>query len=110
MWQNGQSVNATVLNSYVVNDNLLSCANFWYGLYSETIDGYVGSLLNQGNLSMTGADYTAWQTNQYAWDWIATQLKLTITGNYVPPVPPSPDTSGTSGTSGTDGTSGTSGI
>lgn len=35
---------------------------------------------------MTGEDYAAWQTNQYAYDWIAEQLNLTIVGDYVPPV------------------------
>jgi hypothetical protein len=34
---------------------------------------------------MTGADYLAYQTNQYAWDWVANQLNLTITGDYIPP-------------------------
>jgi len=29
-----------------------------------------------------------WQTNDAAYNWAATQLGLTITGEYVPPVPP----------------------
>jgi hypothetical protein len=36
---------------------------------------------------MTGQDYADWQTNQYAYDWIATQIDVTIIGDYVPPVP-----------------------
>jgi hypothetical protein len=40
---------------------------------------------------MTGADYDAWETNEYAYDWVAAQLNLTITGDYVPPVPPQPE-------------------
>jgi hypothetical protein len=43
--------------------------------------------LSQGNLTMTGQDYADWQTNQYAYDWIATQIDVTIIGDYVPPVP-----------------------
>jgi hypothetical protein len=35
---------------------------------------------------MSGEDYIAWQTNDYAYDWVATQLNLTITGDYVPTV------------------------
>ena len=31
-------------------------------------------------------NYNDWQTNQYAWDWIATQIDVTIIGDYVPPV------------------------
>ena len=62
---------------------------------------------------MTGEAYNAYGTNPFAWDWIANQLNLTITGDYVPPTPtptptPTPDTLGASGTNGTS--SGTSGI
>jgi hypothetical protein len=85
IWQNGQIVQAKILNSYVVNDNLSNSATFWYGLFSETNDGYLGNQVAQGNLVMTGADYLAWTQNQYAWDWVASTLNLTITGDYVPP-------------------------
>jgi hypothetical protein len=40
----------------------------------------------QGNLSMTGEAYAQWEVDSYAWDWVAAQLNLTITGDYVPPV------------------------
>ena len=39
---------------------------------------------------MTGDVYSAWETNDYAYDWIATEIDVTITGDYVPPVPPEP--------------------
>jgi hypothetical protein len=108
-WVNGQSVEAKVLNAYVINDNLISSATFYYVLFSENQDGTLGAGVAQGNLVMTGEAYSAYGTNPFAWDWVASTLKLTITGDYVPPTP-TPDTSGTSGTSGTNGTSGTSGI
>ena len=41
-------------------------------------------------LTITGEDYLNWDTNDYAYEWIASQLNLTITGEYIPPVPPSP--------------------
>jgi hypothetical protein len=44
----------------------------------------------QGNLSMTGEAYADWSVDSYAWDWIAEQLNLTITGDYIPPIPPEP--------------------
>jgi hypothetical protein len=44
----------------------------------------------QGNLSMTGEAYADWSQDSYAWDYIAEQLNLTITGDYIPPVPPEP--------------------
>jgi hypothetical protein len=39
---------------------------------------------------MTGEAYADWTVDNYAWDWIAEQLNLVITGEYVPPVPPEP--------------------
>jgi hypothetical protein len=56
-------------------------------LYSTNVDGSQGGQLTQGNLSMTGEAYTDWTVDNYAWDWVAEQLNLTITGDYNPPVP-----------------------
>jgi len=72
---------ATILNAYCINDNLTNAATFYYALLSDTMVN-----LSQGNLTMTGQDYADWQTNQYAYDWIATQLDVTIVGDYVAPV------------------------
>jgi hypothetical protein len=87
IWNNGSSKNATILNAYSVSDNLTDSATFYYALLSSTLEQ-----LAQGNLTMSGADYQAWQQNTFAWDWIASELNLTITGEYVPPVPPEPTT------------------
>ena len=72
---------ATILNAYCINDNLINSANFYYALLSDTL-----VKLSEGNLEMTGQDYADWQTNQYAYDWIASQIDVTIIGDYVPPV------------------------
>ena len=72
---------ATILNAYCINDNLLNAATFYYALLSESMVN-----LSQGNLTMSGQDYLDWQTNSYAYDWIASQLNVTIVGDYVPPV------------------------
>jgi hypothetical protein len=71
---------ATILNAYSISDNLSTSATFYYALLSEA-----QVQLSQGNLIMTGADYTAYVTNNYAWDWIAQQINVTIVGDYVPP-------------------------
>jgi hypothetical protein len=86
IWDNGIVRQATVLNSYAINVTLNTSATFWYGLFAKNEDNSLGVQLTQGNLSMTGEAYTAWSQDAYAWDWIATQLNLTITGDYVPPV------------------------
>ncbi len=97
-WYNGQEVQASVLSAVAINDNLLDSATFQYQLM-EVIQNPVPTPLPsylqpvvQGYLTMTGAAYDAWDTNDYAYDWVATQLNLVITGNYVPPqpVPPTP--------------------
>jgi hypothetical protein len=69
---------ATILNAYCINDNLSDSAIFYYALLSET-----QSQLQQGNLTMTGQDYTLWVTNDYAYNWVATQIDVTIVGDYV---------------------------
>lgn len=81
IWDNGTVQEASVLNAYVINDNLINSAIFYYTLSSEGMQQ-----LAQGNLTMQGQDYDDWQTNDYAYDWIASQLNLTIIGDYVPPV------------------------
>jgi hypothetical protein len=77
---------ATILNAYCINDNLSDSATFYYALLSDT-----QSQLQQGNLTMTGEDYAGWATNDYAYNWVATQIDVIITGDYVPPVPPQPE-------------------
>jgi len=69
---------ATILNAYCINDNLSTSATFYYALLSDT-----QSQLQQGNLTMTGEDYALWVTNDYAYNWVATQIDVTIVGDYV---------------------------
>jgi hypothetical protein len=69
---------ATILNAYCINDNLSNSATFYYALLSDT-----QSQLQQGNLTMTGQDYALWVTNDYAYNWVATQIDVTIVGDYV---------------------------
>jgi hypothetical protein len=94
VWYNGAETSATVLSAMVLNDNLQSSAMFQYQLMTEfTMPGSDYSYpmpVVTNSLTMTGQDYLDWDTNDYAYNWIATQLNLTITGEYVPPVPPSP--------------------
>jgi hypothetical protein len=82
VWSGGQELEANGLNAYVVSDNLLNQAVFYYGIgqivYSYTL---TINVLAAGQLTMTGQDYINWQTNQYAWDWVAQQLNLTIIGD-----------------------------
>ena len=80
-WTNGQSVEATILNAYAINVALGTSATFYYALLDEN-----KVQVAQGNLTMSGEAYQKWAVDSYAWDWIASELKLTITGDYVEPV------------------------
>jgi hypothetical protein len=73
---------ANLLNAYCINDNLSDSATFYYALLSDT-----QGQLSQGNLTMEGQDYADWVTNDYAYNWVAEQIDVTITGDYVPVVP-----------------------
>lgn len=94
VWFNGKEEHATVLSANATSDNLVDSAFFYYslmknGAYNPMNAGLVS--LASGSLNMTGEAYQAWETNDYAYEWIAEQLNLTITGDYVPPVPPAPE-------------------
>jgi hypothetical protein len=80
-WTNGQSVQATILNAYAVNVALGTSATFYYCLLDDK-----QVMVAQGNLTMNGDDYQKWSVDSYAWDFIASELKLTITGDYVAPI------------------------
>ena len=81
IWDKGQNKEANILNAFAVNVTLGTSATFYYTLSNET------EQLAQGNLTMSGDDYQEWDADEFAWDWIATQLNLTITGDYVKPEP-----------------------
>lgn len=85
IWDNGTTQEATILNAYAVNVSLENSATFYYQLLNDS-----KQQLAQGNLTMSGEAYTDWTVDNYAWDWVAEQLNLVITGEYVPPVPPEP--------------------
>lgn len=92
IWDNGSVKEAKVLNAYAVNVTLGNSATFYYSLSAENDDQTLGAQVAQGNLTMTGDAYAQWTVDAYAWDWVAQQLNLTITGDYISPVPPQPET------------------
>lgn len=90
VWYNGKQVEATVLNAYVSADNLVDRASFAYELLNVETEKNNFNTLTFGYLSMDGDIYQGWDTNEYAYNWIAEQLNITITGDYVPPTPAEP--------------------
>jgi hypothetical protein len=85
IWDNGTVQEAKIINAYAINVALGTSATFYYQLFAETVGLALGPQLAQGNLNMTGEAYQQWTIDSYAWDWVAAQLNLTITGDYVTP-------------------------
>jgi len=76
-WVNGQSVVATQINVAIDYDDLATTAIFVYKILS------VDSLtVAEGKLTISGDDYLIWgstvDVNQSAYEWVASQLNLTI--------------------------------
>lgn len=86
IWDNGIDQDAVILNTYASSVILNNSATFQYILLNE-----YQVPLRQGQLVMSGDAYIKWQSDNYAWDWVAGQLNLTITGDVLPPNPPSPE-------------------
>jgi len=78
-WLNGKTLVASYLFLICNNDNLKDSAQFYWAFYDK-IDGVQGNKICEGNLTMTGADYDAWETNDFAWNWAASILGVTIIG------------------------------
>jgi len=90
IWIDGISKLATVIFSQVNSDNMKDSATFYFQLY-EQVDVNIVPLV-KGTIDMTGSDYITYNSssdaNAYAWEWIATTLNVTITGEYIPPPTP----------------------
>jgi len=103
VWFNGVETQANRFNLYVINDNLVNTASFYYSLLVETevttttsttseepgpIPPTPGPAMNQivqaaqGNLTMTGQEYIDWNQdpdiNEAAFVWAAGKLNLTL--------------------------------
>ena len=84
IWKNGESQEANLLNAYIINDNLQSSCSFYYSLCAsgegtEAMPLMVGQTLAEGNVTMDGENYLAWDgDNDYAFTYIAEKLNLTL--------------------------------
>lgn len=84
IWKNGESQEANLLNAYIINDNLQSSCSFYYSLCAsgegtEAMPLVVGQTLAEGNITMDGETYLAWDgSNDFAFSYIAEKLNLTL--------------------------------
>jgi len=81
-WQNGQEKQGTEFNLRIINDDLSTSATFYYLISTEQTEEAISQVLVDGNLTLSGADYQSWDSNvsanEWAYNWAAAQLKLTI--------------------------------
>jgi hypothetical protein len=84
IWKNGESQEANLLNALIVGDNLQSSCSFYYQLCSsgegtEAMPLVIGQSLAEGNITMSGEQYIAWDgNNDFAFTYIAEKLNLTL--------------------------------
>jgi|688.fasta_scaffold16821_21 hypothetical protein len=77
IWISGKLTPVDYLYILCNTDNLKDTATFYYALHNE-INGEIGNLVANGNLTMSGVDYDGFNSNEYAINWVASQLKITI--------------------------------
>lgn len=79
IWSNGLTKTASELYARIVDDNLSTSCTFYWTLKEADIDGHYGRILSQGNVTMDGDRYQGWDgSNDYAFDYIAGQINVTI--------------------------------
>ena len=84
IWKNGESQIANLLNAYIINDNLATSCSFYYSLCAsgegtEAMPLVIGQTLAEGNITLSGEYYLAWDnSNEAAYVYIADELNLTL--------------------------------
>jgi hypothetical protein len=79
IWVNGSLQTGNFINAYIIHDNLLDSATFYWAIFTADT---AGTQLAQGNLTIIEPDYGVWDStndiNQAAYEWICSQLGLTL--------------------------------
>ena len=84
IWDNGKTQSAEKLYTYGTHTTLGVSADFYYMLYTKD-----NVLLVTGSVKMDGQDYQKWSdSDDYAWEFVATKLNLVIVGDWVDPIEP----------------------
>ena len=90
IWKNGQNKTASILDAYIINDNLESSCTFYWMLKEADVtpepteenqnpSPIQGQVLADGNTTMSGDDYDNWDgDNDFAFEYIAEQINVTI--------------------------------
>ena len=71
IWKDGTIKNGTVLNVNIFRDNLRDNAIFGYQILTDNSE-----VIASGELPISGDDYLNWTDNDYAWNYVASQLSI----------------------------------
>ena len=83
VWKDGKLLDATIIDIYISYDDLSTEAAFQYSLFNDAL-----TYLVMDKVDMKGQDYVNWDdSNSAAYEFVASALNLTITGDYIPPIP-----------------------
>lgn len=76
IWKNGENKTASILEAYIIKDDLsTSCTFYWMLKESNS----AGEILADGNATMSAEDYNSWTgSNDQAYNYIATKIKVLI--------------------------------
>jgi hypothetical protein len=86
IWINGKTVIANYLALLCNSDNLTNQAVFYWAFYDK-LDDKAGNKLVDGNITMVPPDYDLWETNDFAWNWAANQLGVSIIPQTIGEIP-----------------------
>jgi hypothetical protein len=82
IWINGITKTAEYLDATGIQVTLGNSARFDWQLFTKVVDAdgndVRGEIIAQGNLDMVGDDYLEWKADEFAWEWVASQLNLVI--------------------------------
>lgn len=82
IWTNGVSKTAEYLNANGNNVTLGVSAGFYWQLFTKVVDAEgvesAGESIAQGNLPMVGDAYQSWNQDEFAWNFVASELNLVI--------------------------------
>ena len=83
IWANGETKEANAIQAYLVFDDLIAVARFFYSLCA--VNGENTEVLTSGNVSITGEDYAAWgvsqDINDSAFTYICNILNIQLVSN-----------------------------
>lgn len=90
IWVDGQMKRVQVLNAYAFDVLLDDKATFRYQLFDIKEDNCLTQSITDGIVDMPKDEYSNWENDEYAWNFVASSLNLVITGDYQFPDPVNP--------------------